>query len=101
MVRIHVGQPRNAVLSCWWPTPGPKPSPAASDLARFPTPAAVRVCRTSGPDGGETLVESPPGAFSVEVQTLTCAAPAYSLTTIAIDFTITTTLRSRLKHPIP
>jgi O-glycosyl hydrolase len=71
------------------------------DLARFPTPAAVRVYRTSGPDGGENLVESPPGAFSIEAQTLTCAAPAYSLTTIAIDFTVTTTLRSRLKHPIP
>jgi hypothetical protein len=48
----------------------------------------VRAYRTAGPDGGETLAESPPGAFTFDARTLTCAAPAYSLTTLVIDFTV-------------
>ncbi len=56
------------------------------DLSRFPRPTSVRAVRTSGPDGGETLAETPSGAFALDGHTLSCAAPAYSLTTLLIDF---------------
>ena len=73
--------------------PGAEVATHRFDLARFPGSAAVRAYRTAGPDGGETLAESPPGAFTFDARTLTCTAPAYSLTTLVIDFTIPPTLR--------
>ncbi len=78
--------------------PGAEVATHRFDLARFPTSTAVRAYRTSGPDGGETLAESPAGAFSLDARILACAAPAYSLTTLVIEFPAKSRSRLALRH---
>ena len=66
--------------------PGAEIAKHRFDLSRFPSPVTTRAYRTAGPEGGETLAEPAAGAFALDGRMLSCAAPAYSLTTLIIDF---------------